>query len=368
MREQKVWLENQRWLKEGIHKIMNGKNKIIFLVNSGDYSGAEKVNLEIIAGLQKRYEFCYASEKGIIDEYLSDMQIEHIIVSKMNRKEILRIEREYHPALFHATDYHVSVVCALAGIKTPFLSHLHNNCPWLNKLHPYTLAYLYAGYRAAKILTVSESIEEEYLFSKCIRKKIICLSNPVGVKNLKKYQQETQKKRYDICFTGRLTEQKNPRLLLEIIEDLKKRKKDLSAVIVGDGELREEIEQTIKEKGLMNHVELVGFQKDPYRYMQQSKVFCLPSKWEGYGLAAFEALAVGLPCYVSPVGGLVNVVTEECGAFCRTKKEFCEEIGKILKEPEEYEEKSRKAEERAERLDNMEEYMEKVADIYETII
>ena len=344
------------------------KKVIIFLVNSGDFSGAEKVNLTIIKYLQQEYQFYWASASGDIDEYLVENHIKHIIVDKIDAKTIRKIDKDYCPDLFHATDYNASVMCALAKMKTPYISHLHNNTPWLQTIHPYVFAYLLAAKRAKKILTVSDSIEKEYVFANLIQKKIQNISNPVCRDDILKYGKLGMEKKYDICFTGRFVEQKNPFLFLRLIKCLKSEYPKLTAVMVGDGELRADVEEKIKQENMSDYITLTGFQKNPYRYMGESKIFLLPSKYEGYGLVAFEALTLGLPCVVGAVGGLVDVVTPECGFLCTTEQEYLQGLKLLLSDTSVYKQYSQKAEDRAKQMENIDIYMQKIRENYEHII
>ena len=138
------------------------------------------------------------------------------------------------------------------------------------------------------------------------------------------------KKKYDICCVARLTEQKNPMKFLDVLYSIKKSKSDVKAVWVGEGSLEVEVKKRIYELGLADNVEMVGFQKNPYKYMACSKIFMLTSDWEGYGLVAFEALTLGLPCIVSNVGGLPKIVDDSCGMLCNKAGDFVHEAIELL--------------------------------------
>lgn len=341
------------------------KKKIFFIVNSNIYSGAEAVNINIINHLKNKYDFYWVSRKGPINDYLSMYHIKHVEVEKIDKKKIKRIIMEYKPDILHATDYRASVICSLCTGKIPIISHLHNNSPWLKKcVHPNSLAYLYAGLKASVILTVSDSIKEEYVYSNLINKKIKNISNPISCKEILSKVQKQEEKKYDICFVGRLTEQKDPLRFIKLIFKLKKKKKNIKAVMVGEGELREQCEQEIKELSLSRNIKMVGFQKNPYVYMSQSKIFLLPSKWEGFGLVVFEALTLGLPCFVTEVGGMVNLVTEACGSFCRTDNDFIDKIIPLLIEEKKYKQVSKSAIKRSKELDNSNSYYKEIDVIY----
>lgn len=346
---------------------MNEKKRILFILNSNVFSGAESVNFSIIEALKDKYDFYWVSRRGPINKFLDESNIKWIEVEKVSTKEIKRVIKQYKPNIIHATDYKASVICALTNTNVPIISHLHNNSPWIKTLHPYSFLYLYCSKKFCKILTVSESIEKEYIFSKYIKDKIINISNPVSrEKILSQVTEKDYEKKYDICCVARLTKAKNPFKFLEIIYELKKEKDDIKAIWVGDGELKEEFSKKINDYGLENNIDVVGFQKNPYKYMASSKIFVLTSDWEGYGLVAFEALTLGLPCVVPNVGGLSNIVDEKCGYVCNEKEEFIKQIKTLILNEQKYIQKSEGAKEKSIKLDNIKMYLKKIYNIYES--
>lgn len=341
------------------------KKKIFFIMSTNDYSGAEAVNFSIIENLKEKYDFYWVSKKGKINNFLKEANIRWIEIKSLSISEIKRIVKENKPDILHATDFKASVICALANTKVFLIEHLHNNAPWLKKIGINSCAFLYAGLKANKILTVSESIEKEYIFSRYIRNKIECIDNPISRKKiLSKVTNLNCEKIYDICCVARLTKQKNPYKFLNILSEIKKEKKDIKAVWVGDGELKDNILRKAIELNLNNNIVFVGFQKNPYIYMASSKIFMLTSNWEGYGLVAFEALTLGLPCVVSNVGGLPNVVDNECGKLCNSEEEFIKEINTLLKNNTIYNEKMKKAKKKAVKIENLNTYIEKINKMY----
>ena len=214
-------------------------------------------------------------------------------------------------------------------------------------------------------MTVSDSIEKEFIFSKFIKNKIICIGNPINTQEISdKIKGLKIEKKYDICCVARITEQKNPFKFIEIIKNLTKKNKNIKAIWVGDGELRDEVNKKIKEEKLEKNIQLVGFQKNPYIYMAESKVFLLTSDWEGFGLVAVEALTLGLPCVVSNVGGLKEIVNNKCGELCINNNEYVNEIFKLLNDNNYYNLKSKSSIETAISLNNIKKYIEKINKLY----
>lgn len=98
---------------------------------------------------------------------------------------------------------------------------------------------------------------------------------------------------------GRLAYQKNHSFLIDMFSRFHRRRPQSKLLIVGDGELRGELESQITGKGLEKDVLLLGWRTNVEDYLQAMDVFLLPSRFEGLGIAAVEAAASGLPCVLS---------------------------------------------------------------------
>lgn len=98
---------------------------------------------------------------------------------------------------------------------------------------------------------------------------------------------------------GRLSYVKNQSFLIDLLYSLRKTRLDAKLVIIGGGELRGNLEEQIDRLGLSGSVFLLGWKPDVENYLQAMDCFLLPSRFEGLGIAAMEALASGLPCIVS---------------------------------------------------------------------
>lgn len=344
------------------------KKRIAHIVNSNIYSGLENVVCTIMKQLDNEFDMIYVTQEGPIISILEEKKIPYYVIKKMSVKEIKKFISEWNPNILQAHDYTASVICALLNPKIAVINHLHNNSPWLKKIGVNSFAYLYAGLKADKILTVSNSIENEFIFSKYIRNKIEVIENPVSRKSiLDNLNKENYIKKYDICCVGRLTQPKNPMRFLNIVKQLTETNPLIKVVWVGDGELRDNVLSEVKNLQLQNNIEFVGFQKNPYQYMAESKIFMLTSLWEGYGLVAFESLTLGLPTVVSNVGGLPNIVDNECGLLCEIDDDFIIEIDQLLKSDSYYRKKSKKAVEKSQQIENINEYMSILISLYETI-
>lgn len=109
-----------------------------------------------------------------------------------------------------------------------------------------------------------------------------------------------------LITTGRLHPQKNQKVLIEAIKDYP----NLSLYIAGDGELRREYEEYIKDLKLEERVILLG-ELSPdkvYSFLSNGDVFLFPSSWEAFGFSVVEAMAIGLPIVASDIPAMREIV------------------------------------------------------------
>ena len=91
--------------------------------------------------------------------------------------------------------------------------------------------------------------------------------------------------------------------------------KELRLQIIGDGEMRSEIEAWIELNKMQNQISLVGWQRNVAQFMHQWDIFALSSLWEGLPMAVVEARFSKLPVIAYNVGGIYEVVKNNQNGF-----------------------------------------------------
>ncbi|MFZ3577239.1 glycosyltransferase family 1 protein [Virgibacillus sp. DJP39] len=102
-----------------------------------------------------------------------------------------------------------------------------------------------------------------------------------------------------IGHIGRFIEAKNHAFLIEIMKSVVKRDPIVKLLLVGDGDLRHQIEDKAKAELLYENIRFVGVRSDISNLLHCMDVFVFPSIYEGLGLVLLEAQASGVPCVVS---------------------------------------------------------------------
>ena len=105
---------------------------------------------------------------------------------------------------------------------------------------------------------------------------------------------------------GRLVHQKNHALALEALALLP----GVHLAVVGDGELRGDLERLASERGLSDRVAFLGLREDARALVGAADVLVLPSRWEGLPLVALEALAAGTPVVATAARGVRELLVD----------------------------------------------------------
>lgn len=110
-----------------------------------------------------------------------------------------------------------------------------------------------------------------------------------------------------VGHVGRYMYQKNHSFLLDIFAELLKQRKNAVLLLIGEGELEEEIHEKAQVLGITRNVMFAGVRRDVNKLYSVMDVFCLPSFYEGMPVVAWEAQANGLFCVFA------DTITREAG-------------------------------------------------------
>lgn len=154
-------------------------------------------------------------------------------------------------------------------------------------------------YRGDSFVVLKNAINlESYKFNPKTRKEY---REKLGIDN-----------KYVIGTVANFSKVKNPFGLIDLFEQVHKKCNKACLLWVGEGGLRGEIEKRIGEKGLSNHVILLGTRSDVPQLLQAMDAFVLPSFSEGLGMVAIEAQAAGVPTLCSTAVPNEAGITELC--------------------------------------------------------
>lgn len=121
-----------------------------------------------------------------------------------------------------------------------------------------------------------------------LRDPIINIKELLKMKNKKNYLNFDDKD-FSIVAIGRLTKQKNFKLLIQCFDQVLNLKKNSKLFIIGEGEQRNFLQKLIEKKKLSQKIFLLGFQKNVFNYLKNANLFILSSLWEDPGWVLMEA-------------------------------------------------------------------------------
>lgn len=342
--------------------------RVLHLLKSNKYSGAENVVLTIMDACPD-IEMIYASTDGPIRKVVEDRGHRFYPLEETSVRMVKKAVGELQPDIIHAHDFTMASTAAWAAGDIPVIAHLHNNPPWLKKVGVKSIVFALALPKIRQVISVSKAVEDEYIFRGLMKNKNTVIGNVVDAEDVRqKAREKSDCKPVDLVYLGRMSLPKNPLEFCKIVCEVKRLFPNITARMIGDGELTPQVKNYIQEHELEHNIELVGFQSNPYPYLNAGKIMVMPSAWEGFGLAAVEGMCLGKPVVCSGVGGLADIVDETCGAVCKTIDEYCSAILKLLQDENAYCRCSANAVGKSMQYTDMQRYTVAIKSIYESTL
>lgn len=235
--------------------------------------------------------------------------------------KILKRNPQYHTVYFNILNAGSALTMVIPWLmRKKIVIHSHNASAdniWLHRVFRPLLNIM-----GDKFLACS-NLAGEFMFGKAIIKKNKLVTIPNAIDSQKfDYSQETRnmvrkeleiEDKFVLCHVGRIVAQKNPKGVIDILDECVRVDKSCVLLYVGTGDMEKEIKGYVSEKGLSSYVEFLGVRDDVYNLLQAADCFILPSFYEGLPIVAIEAQAAGLPCFlssnISPETKITDLVT-----------------------------------------------------------
>jgi glycosyltransferase involved in cell wall biosynthesis len=169
--------------------------------------------------------------------------------------------------------------------------------------------------RTHQLLTVGEQVRDD-LLAAGIGSPDRYLALPPGVPEIDVVDQERAREELGlpagagvVAYVGRLTAVKRPDRLLDMLTSVQRRGREVTLLVAGDGELREELEGSARDRGL--DVRFLGWRADIGRIYGAADLAVLASDNEGMPVALIEAALCGRPAVATRAGSVPEVVEHE---------------------------------------------------------
>ena len=302
----------------------NRKNNILHISRTMDIGGAERIVYQLSSDLKDEFDSVHvASTGGLWESELSAKGIQHHKILDIDSKNpltvlklltsIRQIIKKNEITIVHTHHRMAAFYIRLLKLVHPKLIHVYTaHNVFKDKLSLYGFAL-----KNAKSVAVGEAVNKN-------------LKEDVGITDSRVIYNGVVLKETDdqvdeiISYSGiklgciaRLSEQKGLTYLLDAMSLLTV--KDIRLFIVGDGELRNELENKVKELDLQDSVTFLGYRKDIVECINSFDFCVLPSVFEGFGLVAIEAFMNSKTIVATDIPGLNEVVTNKNGVLVPAK-------------------------------------------------
>jgi len=361
-------------------KESNGKINILLIIPWMVVGGADKFNLDIVKRSDKdKYNFIIVTTEPHNNPWRQQFE-EYATIYDLTTF----IDRKYWPAFLNYLIEKNNICLILNSNSTfgynvlPYLKIRHPKIPIMDYVHMEEWYNRNGGFSrdSSRISSVIDKTyvcnknSENILINHFKRKKEEVGTIYIGVdeeiynpelfnKNeiLNKINIKTDEK-YVISYICRISEQKRPFLLLEIIARLTELRDDFIFVIAGDGNLLSEMKNKAKKMQIEKNIIFIGNVKDTAQIYAISDLTINCSIKEGLALTSYESLSMGVPVISSDVGGQKELINEDVGVIVpclqkekdifnyKYKKEeiepYVKGINKVLENIEQYKKNARK--------------------------
>lgn len=315
--------------------------RLLCIVGGMNTGGAETFLMKIYRQLDKtmyQMDFCVGEEKKCFydDEIIKlGGKIIHITKKSKNPiKSFLDIKRAVkkgnYKSVIRISQHSMSSIDLLAAKmggakKLIFRSSNSNSCgSFINRL-------MHLIFKPLAILVPTVKIAPSdkaaiHMFGKRQYKNgsVLMLNNGLNIekykynddiRKLKRKELKIKENEFVIGHVGRMTKQKNHFFLIDIFCEYLKRNHNSKLLLIGDGELKDEIIQYINKKNIKKNVIMLGVRADTNELYQAMDCFVLPSLYEGMPNTVIEAQTSGLNCIISnSITNMVNLTGKV--AFC----------------------------------------------------
>ena len=303
--------------------------RILYVIDSMTKDGAESQLLKTLAQLpSERYEVSVVlsrAEGERAAELVSIPCVREVITltAEDRRKRLLEkafaiagIVKATQPDIVHSWLWYSNFLCGLSrrcGFwqRIPFVASQRGDYhARYGKFRLWLTEKLI--YNTADILLTNAAPIQRYLCQRYPDKKIYSIPNLLELPTeIWQQRQRSDASEKLIVCVGRFAPEKGHRYLITALNLLKRQDIAWRCTFLGAGELAVELRSLVEEYGLSTQVSFPGFCEDVFSVLLTADVFVLPSLHESSPNALIEAMAVGMPCVASDVGGIVDLIEDE---------------------------------------------------------
>ncbi|KAA3598719.1 MAG: glycosyltransferase family 1 protein [Calditrichaeota bacterium] len=314
--------------------------KNIHIITRLDEGGSAGVTLDLVEGLKKQgldVELIYgltSSFHSSFKDFEQKTGIKTHCIPEMIREvnplkdlvatfKLYKILKKQKPQILHTHTSKAGIVGRLAGFlaRIPVRVHSPHGHIFYGYFDRFTTKFFiliekFFAKTSHKILNLTDEGRSDHIKEKIDKPEkfetVYCGIFLDDFKNCTKSEIRTEfgvnESEFLVGFVGRLTEIKGCDIFLKGAKQVSEKADNVKFMVVGDGELREQVHTLAKNLGISDKVIFTGMRNDIPQIFKALDVFVLTSRNEGLGRVLVEAMVSGIPIVASEVGGVPEVV------------------------------------------------------------
>jgi glycosyltransferase involved in cell wall biosynthesis len=303
--------------------------KILYLIDSLGYGGAERLLVDIVPRLKKRgadlLVVCVRTTMPLAQQ-LVEMQVPVISLecdgTIYSPKQLLQAGRRFRNIVRHESvqiiHSHLFTSDILSSLNAPascrLISTLHSRDPWwyqrrrLRSIGKTLVDGVSRRWRRVRTIAVSQDVQVEAISALGIHPTDIrVVNNGIDLSRFAMRKAEKGDKK-TIIQVARFYPEKGHKVALMALAELLKEHGNLQLVLIGSGPEESSVHREAVRLGIEHCIRFMGTRNDVPEQLQKADIFWMPSKWEGLPIACIEAMSCRLPVVASRVGGLPELV------------------------------------------------------------
>ncbi len=284
----------------------------------------------------------FLEKQGIRVFYIQEGKI-----SPKNIAAIAALAEEGNYDILHLHGYSSANFGRLAARKVGIRSIVHEHAILQVQPHQFVVDWLLRK-RTDVAVAVSNAVKAFMMHGRSIpEEKIEVIWNGIDLKQFQNVPEERVRRFREqhglpenakiIGTVTRLREEKGNTYLIEAAAEVLRLEPETTFVLIGDGPLRDSLQQQAQELGIGEKVVFTGFVTDVHAALAALDIVVLPSLREGFGLALVEAMAAGKPVVATKVGGMIELARHERSALMVYEADspaLAQAILRLIREPE----------------------------------
>jgi len=325
------------------------KPKILFFLSYPKSGGTELIVLNILQRYQKLFDICFLFESDSLSikfaQYSNQIFFLNYSKSKFNAlKNFLKIVKKNSYDAILSFGLKPNLLARIIKIFFPQIKIINNlrsvfsgdSKNYFHTILDFITQFLFDEYWVNSKAGINYLIKNGFEAN-----KIKLFYNGIDLAKINEIEKcvipDTENK-IVVVNVGNLRKVKNQSFIIKIAKKLKEKNFDkVKFIIIGDGELRQNLENEIIKNNLQDYVLLSGKKDNVVSYLKSSDIFLFTSLYEGLPNAIIEAAAIGLPVISYNAGGTGEIISNQKGGYIINEFNpdlFAEKIIELANSPE----------------------------------